>query len=161
MRKAVAVLFLAGVLSACPDPGPEPEVIDGSVVLEDGGLEPLVEVGTGNSRFEPLTDGQSLPIVLGPQGGQHLWTSVRARAPVDPRQVLVRVSIIKDGTPLETTEYRLNLVKTGSVYEWYGMTALVPDPTAVENQEVELRVELTDSANRQGADSRRVVPSFQ
>lgn len=58
-----------------------------------GGCEggpPLVEIGTGASRFEPLEDGQSMPLVAGAQGGFHLWISARARG-IDPSDVHLTV----------------------------------------------------------------------
>ena len=35
--------------------------------------EPWVVVGTGSVEYEPLIEGQELPIVMGPQGGFHVW----------------------------------------------------------------------------------------
>lgn len=38
-----------------------------------------IEIGTGTWRFEPLVDGQEIPLVHGAQGGWHFWLAVRAR----------------------------------------------------------------------------------
>jgi hypothetical protein len=41
---------------------------------------PVLEVGTGTYRFEPVTDGDTLPLVFGAQGGWHLWVAIRVSA---------------------------------------------------------------------------------
>ncbi|WP_437480039.1 hypothetical protein WME75_34770 [Sorangium sp. So ce1014] len=39
--------------------------------------EPAVfEIGTGESCFESIEDGATLPVMAGPQGGYHLWFAV-------------------------------------------------------------------------------------
>ena len=38
----------------------------------------VVELGTGEVGFEPLADEQPVPLVAGPQGGHHVWLSLRA-----------------------------------------------------------------------------------
>lgn len=35
----------------------------------------VFELGTGDTCFERLTPGQTIPVIGGPQGGYHLWTS--------------------------------------------------------------------------------------
>lgn len=151
------MVILWGALWACGSPE-EPKIVDGGVILEDGGIGPLVEVGTGTDAFVPLQDADAIPIIAGPQGGYHLWTSVRVFAPMDPRDILVDVGVVKDGVVLEPAQYRLNLVKKGDRYEYYAMTALIPEPAAVRGQEVLLRVEVKDAQGRTATDARKVVP---
>jgi hypothetical protein len=38
---------------------------------------PIVQVGTGQSDYLPLTDGQTIQAEQGPQGGHHVWVAVR------------------------------------------------------------------------------------
>ena len=38
---------------------------------------PVLQVGTGQSDYLPLTAGQTLQAELGPQGGHHVWIAVR------------------------------------------------------------------------------------
>lgn len=40
---------------------------------------PEVVLGTGQTDFAPLTDGQMLMLERGPQGGHHIWIAVRMR----------------------------------------------------------------------------------
>lgn len=45
-----------------------------------GAEEPsFFEVGTGESTFEPLDEGATVPLIHGPQGGYHVWLGVRHR----------------------------------------------------------------------------------
>lgn len=43
----------------------------------DPNLAPGLEIGTGEIAFVPLTDGDTLQIIQGPQGGFHLLASLR------------------------------------------------------------------------------------
>jgi hypothetical protein len=38
---------------------------------------PVVQVGTGQTDYQPLTDGQTVQMEQGPQGGHHIWIAVR------------------------------------------------------------------------------------
>ncbi|HEY5242310.1 MAG TPA: hypothetical protein VIJ22_12615 [Polyangiaceae bacterium] len=40
---------------------------------------PVVQVGTGQSDYLPLTDGETVQAEQGPQGGHHIWIAVRQR----------------------------------------------------------------------------------
>jgi hypothetical protein len=151
----LCLLAFAGGCGAAP---PKPQVVDGSVVLEDGGTAPLMEVGTGVNGFEPLVDGQKVPIIAGPQGGHHVWVAVRVRAPMDPKNLFIHLRLLHQGTALSPTDYRMTLVRRGNFHEVYGMMALVPDPAAIDGQEVQLVVEVTDSAGLTATDSRRIIP---
>jgi hypothetical protein len=52
----------AGVSDACHSANPGP---------------PVVVVGTGQTDYLPLTDGETLKAETGPQGGHHIWIAVR------------------------------------------------------------------------------------
>jgi hypothetical protein len=49
-------------------------------------LPPMVEIGTGETEFVPLEDGDEVDIIFGPQGGYHFNTSIRVQGihPGDP-----------------------------------------------------------------------------
>jgi hypothetical protein len=42
-----------------------------------GAGPPVVQVGTGQTDFLPLVDGQTVQAELGPQGGHHIWIAAR------------------------------------------------------------------------------------
>jgi hypothetical protein len=41
--------------------------------------DPVVVVGTGQTDFLPITDGQTLQAERGPQGGHHIWIATRVK----------------------------------------------------------------------------------
>lgn len=64
----LAVLVLLAPIAAC-DPEPEPERPSG---------EPRVELtGSTPDGLVPMTDGSTVPLVLGPQGGYHVDVGLR------------------------------------------------------------------------------------
>lgn len=133
-------------------------VTDGGFVQIDGGTVPLVELGTGTNHFVPLEAGAVLPIIAGPQGGHHLWAALRVYPPLAPDGLSIRLRVLHEGATLSDIEYRLNLVERGAAFEWYAMTALIPDPDRVVGSEVVVSLDVMDTAGRTGSDSRRVVP---
>jgi len=160
MRSRPLLIGLLLAFSACPN-GPSPEDDDGGIPpLPDGGEAPLLQLGTGTESFVPVEDGDELQVIAGPQGGHHIWVSLRTRPPVNPKGVLINVTGRYEGGELLPSELKLNLVKNGPWLEWYALVAMVPDPDAVAGKEVELSLQITDSANVTATDSRRVIAKW-
>lgn len=63
MRRSL--LALALLLTGCPAPSP--------ARVGPGGATTFLEVGTGETAFAALADGDDLELVYGPQGGYHVW----------------------------------------------------------------------------------------
>ncbi|MEN0062105.1 MAG: hypothetical protein AAGA48_08110 [Myxococcota bacterium] len=76
-----------GLLLACT--GPE---ISGT---------PSIEVGSGQFDFEAVKVGQEVPIVRGPQGGDHVWLGVRIRN-LDPRRLRLDSQLFTAELPEDT-----------------------------------------------------------
>jgi hypothetical protein len=129
---------------------------DGGKLLPDGGMGEI-EVGTGENSFIALTDGDPVTIIHGPQGGYHIWGAIRAKPGLNPKGIEVKISVLTTaGAELSLNAYRLNLTPNGEFHEWYGLLALVPEPTAVSGSEVRLHVDVKDSAGVTASDDRRV-----
>jgi hypothetical protein len=67
------------VLSGCPVPEP----VEDAGTLPDGGAcqkELVLGTETDLRQFVPISEGSDLKINAGPQGGWHVWVSVRASA---------------------------------------------------------------------------------
>ena len=75
--------IVALVLFGCPVPEPE---LDGGTLPDGGACPSGAELGTeldgdgGARSYSELNDGAQLLINRGPQGGWHVWVSVRARS---------------------------------------------------------------------------------
>jgi hypothetical protein len=123
-----------------------------------GNTVPDLEVGTGISAFEPLTDGQSVSIIFGPQGGYHVWAALRLKKSFAPERAEVHARLLQGSTELSDNGYLLNLVDAGDRYEWYGLQALVPDPTAIDGQPVTVRLTVKDQSGKTASAEVRVVP---
>jgi hypothetical protein len=100
MLRTVRSLPLALLLTACSPP-------------------PLItcEIGTGATTFESLTPGEPVDVILGPQGGHHLWTAVRVKG--DPN--LDRIQVVMSGTVDDTGA----MMGPGAIVP----AVLMPDPT--------------------------------
>ncbi len=96
-RRALPPLLGALLLAACPTVDGEP--------TPDG---PAVDLGTGELDFEPLDDGDELAIVLGSQGGYHLYGSFRShgvvagdsRSLTEPTNPTMEFDVVHDGASI-------------------------------------------------------------
>jgi hypothetical protein len=119
-----------------------------------------VEVGSGNNNFVPLDDGTRVEVISGPQGGYHLWTSVRVH---DPTVAAVQINLsvrFEDsgaaaGKPSRVAA-SLEFPKDGA-RDRVGMTNFVNDPNEVRGKRVILRAEVVAADQRHGADEHVVV----
>lgn len=153
-------VLLSLAVGCSPVGGVLPDADAGGVTTtQDAGQQPLLELGTGTQSFAPLTDGQTVTIIAGPQGGFHVWAAARTRAPLDPMLLKLTVKVKLAGAELSSTDYKVNLVKNGAYSEWYAMTALVPDPATVRGKSTVIELVATDAAGRTASDSRTVIPS--
>ncbi len=118
----------------------------------------MVEVGTGESAFQPLEPGASVNIVAGPQGGFHIWMAVRTRPPVKPEGVELVYRVVDPDSRREISlnGMRARLEENGEWLELAGLLGLVPRPEDVSGRDVLLRMELRDADGRSAADERRV-----
>jgi hypothetical protein len=116
---------------------------------------PAADVGTGADRFIALRDGDAVPIVMGLQGGYHVWGSVRA-SNVASQNVTLRFALYHadDAAPLTV---RLDTVDLTSG-EHLGTAVFLPDPSAVRGQPCRLRLELTDENGRAASAEHRITP---
>jgi hypothetical protein len=132
---------------------------------------PEAALGTGSDMFVPLSDGDDVTIVQGPQGGFHVFASVRVRGldpgnpedlgdPDNPTTVFqafngdLRVD-------LDASIYTQGLDPTteDGLYEMVGRLLILDIQSAVELDGATLRltVSVTDTAARTATDQRTVV----
>ena len=118
-----------------------------------------VEIGTGDTGFLPLTDGEDAFIVFGPQGGWHIWTAVRVRdESVVEAEINLSVRFAGDGTPAgKASSVATGLKLKDGARERAGMTNFLANALAVRGQRVVLRTEVIAADGRHGSDERTVV----
>jgi hypothetical protein len=117
-----------------------------------------VQLGDGESAFDPLADGATLGVAHGPQGGQHVWTSVKlADVGLDTVQVNLSARYADDGSPAGTPSGWVAELSTpmGGVRTHAGMKNYV-DPIAAPRLVV-LRIEVIAADGRHGEDERTVT----
>ena len=116
-----------------------------------------VEVGTGETRFQPLATGDTVDIIRGPQGGFHIWIGARAKAPVDPRGAEVVYSILDaGGREVSINGQRTTLAENGEWFEVFGLFGFLQTPQGISGSDVTLRTEIRDAGGKRGTDERRV-----
>lgn len=97
LRFAYALPFalLSGCFGMCGPSGPDPEASCVDDPPPSGGQPALVLGSASDGDFEPLSDGQTLALDYGSQGGQHFYYSIKAfGADTD---ALVFVTFFRDG----------------------------------------------------------------
>ena len=157
------IILLTSLFSiAC---GSDPQsMMDGGTEPDAGTME--VEIGTGVDNFIPLTEGQAVDIILGPQGGGrnggfHIWHSVRTRN-IHPENVLLKFEtrVASTGQLIATQERRANLRPSGDDYVAHGIAPWLMDCCLAEDNDVRMAVEVIDDTGSMGSDARVVHASF-
>lgn len=155
----LAALAATVVLCACgasDDANPadtNPDVGDASDAADPAFGPPVIEIGTGARRYEPLPpDGvATVPIIEGIQGGFHVWGGFAASG-LDPEDVSIEFIIARDGERLGGANYRDSLAERVELDQLeaygYGGVAVIfnadIDPFDVSGQTLELSLTVRD-----------------
>jgi hypothetical protein len=121
---------------------------------------PWLEVGTGEARFEPLSDGQDVLLEAGAQGGWHLWLSVRAGG-IGPGTARIFVHAVPEGWdgPEQERSWRAPLGPTGEPFsEGVGLVAVLSPAECLRDQPLRLDVTVADDHGTSARDSIVIVP---
>lgn len=156
---AVAVFGLLGTtgLGACGSESPAPGPDAADTVEPDGEVNDAVtlrmEVGTGaRDAFRSFEEGETLLLQRGLQGSQHVYVSLRIRdAAAGPLEFVIEIRRERDGEvvggpyghPVEM--HRMLDANTGEVS---GLTPIVPYPDEILDEDVQIRVSVTDAEER-------------
>lgn len=159
---AAALLAAALTLAGCGDAPPGPVG------------EPEVEIGTGMVSFLPLSDGQALDLVAGPQGGFHFHVHARMRgmSPGDPRDRTAPGNPTTWFRALDDTGARVDIPEVeqlgyapqeGGAEGWHTLPSarlmLIQNAAAVtlEGRVVTLEVQVRDAHGRMAGDTVQIV----
>jgi hypothetical protein len=138
-------LLLAGCGATTPEPVPP--------------SDQRLEVGTGRQQFTPLSDGDTLRVQRGCQGGQHVFVSLRAWGlPSDPVMVELSLTRTEDGQKV-SLPYRVRYLfaqstEEGTPDELPGLLLVVPEPDQAVGKQVRLTATVEPDFNTRVSDSR-------
>lgn len=173
------LLPIAVTLAACSEPS-EPPVGQGPAGQGDSGAPPgpcsagdaSVALGTGQTTFESIDDGDSVVVINGPQGGQHILASVRTWNMTSVAMVHLTVRRAQDDSVVSDQLYRLQFFPQEDAGEgdcaWlypgmYGYLGFVTGPDDDADflwREALMSIEVTDNNGRSASDEVRVVPEL-
>lgn len=143
MRSRLGLALLTS-LAAC---GPSTVTPPDAGVACEAEDNPTFELGTGESAFASIVDGQDLDMVPGPQGGCHFWLAVRTRGfPGRGTKLRYEVVFADTGTTTQSfSSFQIGLEpvegETG-VCEHYGTTGFLIEPWKFVDREVEIQAKV-------------------
>lgn len=103
-------------------------------------------MGVGEGRYASFEDGDTLDLVTGCQGSQHVWIAVQATG-LDPRGVIVDLNLVRERDEVMVSQpyvVRLTLGVLDGVGEQVGLTLIVPEPDEAIGEDLRLITTLTD-----------------
>lgn len=123
--------------------------------------EGRLELGTGTWRFEPVADGDELPLVKGAQGGWHVWIAVRAHGLESGVGSLeIELQPADESEPPQRTRLGVQLdppdAEGGRSY--LGWPAILGDPSCAVGRLLRVRATLTTPSGERFEDEREIVP---
>ncbi|MEZ4391839.1 MAG: hypothetical protein R3A48_12140 [Polyangiales bacterium] len=127
MRRALLALILLGCGPSTPSTGDA----GGDIAPPDAACSPsgaTIELGGGTgptlAGYRPLSNGDTVYLTPGPQGGQHIWIGLRATG-IDPSQPLVTLRAYRDdGALIGQIRVRLRFSPLQEDPSRYGLPAL-------------------------------------
>lgn len=121
-----------------------------------------VQIGTGLDRFEPLTPGQEVDFVRGPQGGGqffgfHVWHAARLEGyPFDVARVRFELHEVESGEQRAFVERNTALEVDGDGKVVFGFAPQIDDCCRVDRKDVIMRVFIESPDAPFGGDEIRV-----
>lgn len=124
--------------------------------------EPTAEIGTGETDFEPLVEGQTVYMQHGAQGGEHILGSIRLWHMSQIVTVHYTITREDDGSLVSDQTFRVAMIEEPDcAYMYpgmYGYLGLTSEYTqSLQNAHVTLQMDATDSDGRAASDSIGIV----
>ena len=150
------IALILSVTTACSGEGESGTPLSdasltGSPNSDAGETLPLIVIGTGEIGFEPITENQTLPLILGPQGtgrieGYHLWGAVRTRGLDNSERITLNFDLtrVSDELVVAQSQWEKKLQPTVDGDEFYALPVIVSDCCDVRGQMLQLSVTATD-----------------
>jgi hypothetical protein len=140
----------------------------------DSGVDPLecpthdgasFELGTGQLEYQPLADGQLLPISPGPQGGCHFFLSVITDGFAERRfklqyEVFFADSSTTTGSRSSFTVRLRSAEGMPGKCQHLGTTAFLIQPWFLENERLMVEVNVEDDEGRKATRQKTVIAQW-
>lgn len=130
-------------------------------------VDPTLELGTGQSSWEPLPEGARVELIHGPQGGYHLFARFRQRQLGGDVQVTFRVFPSGGGEPVNDPTDRIRVLEGRGLIRtsqgWESSSALlvilvqVRNPSEVVGRSFVLEANVTPTGSGATATTRRTI----
>ncbi|MGE0792423.1 MAG: hypothetical protein AB7S26_42505 [Sandaracinaceae bacterium] len=124
-----------------------------------GGVESQVTLGVGEGVYHDLAEGQTLQLVHGCQGAQHVWVALRASG-IEPRGPIIDLALTRDRDGSVVSQpftVRVSFDRAASGHdELAGLTLVVPDPGQAIGEALTLRANVVDANDVEVIDERHV-----
>lgn len=155
---AVSTIFV--LCTACGGDTEEPSPDSGVPDADTGADEAYVTIGTGFPSYIPVSDGDTLPIIEGIQGGFHLWGGFEVSG-LEPSGLIIEFDLVWNGDRIGGASYSDELWGDADPYEYGGVAVIFSDndlPMQVDGETVTVSVRLEDTAGVVVTDSVEVIP---
>jgi len=167
----LAGLSLSGVLAACGNVGSigSDNHSTDAADLPDGATptQPTAWVGGANddgSGFVDWRSGTARPtIIMGPQGGQHVYVSVRVAA-LWPKKIRMGVEMRDAQTGEVVKPGRIEITSSLKADEawmaYAGMTAFVKEPCKISDRKMKVHLDVSDLYGVKATDDAVITPHW-
>jgi hypothetical protein len=130
---------------------------------------PMVELGTGETMFEPIIDGSEQFVIQGPQGGYHLTGAMRASGIDpgnpddlgDPDNPTTEFRVYRGATRVDlmASSYTQGLNRVGDHYEMIARRVIleIQDDAELDGMELLMVLEIRDVHGATATDERTVI----
>ena len=150
---ALGALFICAQLAACAtEPAPP------TAQVELGGADNSGKIWLSLDELDHRP-----PIIFGPQGGYHIWFSLRAHD-LDPvaLQVAVDMTVVGSGRRVKPgrAARAVQLRQEGQWLVFSGLYGYVSCPCQIRDQEVRVTLAATDRRGRQASASATITPRW-
>ncbi|MDP2311233.1 MAG: hypothetical protein Q8P18_34755 [Pseudomonadota bacterium] len=153
-------MILFGILLASCAPATAPtDSGDTSAPPDDACFlaEPSALIGTGETSFEELSEGDTVYMQHGSQGGEHILGSIRLWNTDGIAIVHYTIARKDDGSVLSDQTFRVAMIAEADCVDvytgMYGYLGFTSETTfGLQNTAVILRMDATDSAGRSASD---------
>ena len=111
-----------------------------------------VEIGGGDASFTALADDADVQLVHGPQGGYHVWTSVRVKPAVAELTVDLSVFVEGDASPAgPPSGWAADRMTSHDYVEVDGLEAYVSSPDTVVGRTIVIHADVVAPDGQHGS----------